>query len=213
MKTEEFVERARVLYENAVFAGDTTALATSEQELNLVEAGLALARGRILHARFLEEGNEDTNELTFFERAAELFEALGDARGQGEALFWIGCFHQVVRHDDGAAAAALERARELALQVGDKLTLSYALRHLGIAEHAAGRLGAARTSLEESVRLRRDVGFMPGVAANLVGLAYIAVGEGRRDDALALIEEAATIAAASASEGVMRSVEEARRSL
>jgi hypothetical protein len=30
-----------------------------------------------------------------------------------------------------------------------------ALRHLGIAEHAAGRLEAARLHLEESTRLRR----------------------------------------------------------
>jgi hypothetical protein len=42
---------------------------------------------------------------------------------------------------------------------------------------------------------------MPGVAANLVGLAYIAAGQGRRDDALALIDEAGAIAAASGPAG------------
>jgi Flp pilus assembly protein TadD len=51
--------------------------------------------------------------------------------------------------------------------------MSEALRHLGIAEHRAGRLDTARQRLEESVRLRREIGLMPGVAANLVGLAYI----------------------------------------
>ena len=74
----------------------------------------------------------------------------------------------------------------------------------------AGRLDAARERLEESARLRREIGFMPGVAANLVGLAYIAAGQGRRGDALALIEEAAAIAAASDAHGIMRHVEEAR---
>jgi hypothetical protein len=36
------------------------------------------------------------------------------------------------------------------------LTLSYALRHLGIAEHRAGHLDQARSYLEESTRLRRQ---------------------------------------------------------
>jgi hypothetical protein len=91
--------------------------------------------------------------------------------------------------------------------------MSYALRHLGIAEHAAGRLDAARERLEESARLRREIGFMPGVAANLVGLAYIAAGQGRRDDALALAEEADAIAAASGARAISRQVEEARAQL
>ncbi len=50
---------------------------------------------------------------------------------------------------------------------------------------------------------------MPGVAANVVGLAYIAAGQGRRGDALALIEEAGAIAAASEAYGIMCHVEEA----
>lgn len=213
MRTDDLVERARVLYERAVFGGDISALATAEQDLNMVEANLALARGRILHARFLEEGNADTHELALFERAAQLFQALGEVRGEGESLFWVGCFHQVVGHDNDAAVPVLVRACELALQTGDKLTQSYALRHLGIAEHAAGRLDAARERLDESIRLRREIGFMAGVAANLVGLAYIAAEEGHRDEALALIDEAAAIAEPSGAHAVMRSVEEARSSL
>src|SRR5919206_249365 len=88
-----------------------------------------------------------------FERAMQLYRGLADVRGEGESLFWVGCFHQVVRGDDGAAVPALERAYELATEAGDPLTQSYALRHLGIAEHAAGRLETARDRLEESVRL------------------------------------------------------------
>jgi hypothetical protein len=89
--------------------------------------------------------------------------------------------------------------------------MSEALRHLGIAEHAAGRLDAAWERLEESVRLRREIGFMPGVAANLVGLAYVAAGQGRRDDALALIDEASSIADASGAQAIVRQVAQARR--
>jgi tetratricopeptide (TPR) repeat protein len=213
MSREDRIERAVLAYERAVFGGDASALAAAERELDAVEADLALARGRVIHARFLVERSEDPQELALFERAAQLYQVLGDVRGEGESLFWVGTFHQVVRQDNDAAVPVLERSYELAAQVGDKLTLSYALRHLGMAEHFAGRLDTARQRLEESVRLRREIGFMPGVAANLVGLAYIAAGEGRRDEALALIEEAGAIAEASGANGILRQVEEARASL
>ena len=68
----------------------------------------------------------------------------------------------------------------------------------------------ARERLEESVRLRREVGFMAGVAANMVGLIYIAAADGRHDDALALAAEAARIAESSDAGAVARQVEEAR---
>lgn len=206
------LERAGELYDRAVFGGDVAVLEAADRELDGVEADLALARGRVLHARFLDgqsDGQGD-EELGLFERAAELYRAVGDVRGEGEALLWVGVFHQVVRGDEAPAAAALERAHELATRTGDKLTLSYVLRHQGIAEHMAGRLPAARERLEESVRLRREIGFMTGVAANLVGLAYIAAAEGRREDAVAVLDEAAEIAEAEGAATVLGWVEEAR---
>ena len=128
-----------------------------------------------------------------FERTASLYEALDDRRGQGEAWFWIGCYRQVVEDDGAAAVVALERAVELATEAGDLLTVSCAVRHLGMAEHAAGRLGSARELLERSVELREQVGFQAGVAANLIGLAYIAAADGHDGDARMLIERAAAI--------------------
>ena len=210
MSAEGRLERARLLYERAVFGGDASALAVAERELDGVEADLALARGRVRHARFLEDGQEDPRELELFERAARLYQALEDARGEAEALFWIGTFHQVVRRDNDAALAPLERSYALATRTGDKLTQSYAVRHLGFADMAAGAPEAARERLEESVRLRRDIGFSAGVAAGLVALAYHASGEGRCDDALALLAEAGEVAEACGAHGVLRWVEEAR---
>ena len=52
---------------------------------------------------------EDLGELPRFERAARLYRALGDARGEAEALFWVGCFHQVVQRDNATALPVLER--------------------------------------------------------------------------------------------------------
>jgi tetratricopeptide (TPR) repeat protein len=220
MSAEDRIERARLLYERAIFGGDASALATADRELDAVEADLALARGRVIHARFLEQRDEgrpqpaeDPDELALFERATKLYQTLGDVRGEGESLFWVGCFHQIVRRDNNAAVPLLDRSYELAARAGDKLTMSEALRHLGIAEHYAGRPETARERLEESVRLRREIGLMPGVAANLVGLAYIAVTAGRRAEALALIEEAGAIAEATDAHRIMRQVEEARTQL
>lgn len=213
MNSEDRIERARSLYERAVLDGDASGLETADRDLNAVEADLAVARGQILHARFFDEGIEDPGELALFERASELYQMLGDERGEGESLFWQGCFHQVVRHDDAAAAPALNRSRELAMRVDDKRTLAEALRHLGIAEHRAGRLDAARDRLEESARLRREIDLMPGVAANLVGLVYIAAAQGHRHEALAMAEEARAIAKASGAHRILAQVEEARSSL
>jgi tetratricopeptide (TPR) repeat protein len=214
---DERVERSRLLFDRALIDGDTGALAQAEHELDAVEADLALARGRLMHGRFLEQrtadpeqATEDPRELVSFERALQLYRARGDARGEAEALFWVGCCYQVVRRDDDAAVPFLEQSRALADQAGDTMTMSEALRHLGIAEHRAGRLDTARQHLEESVRLRRELGYLPGVAANLVGLAYIAAAQGRHGDALALIGEAAAIAEATGARGVMHHVEEAR---
>ena len=107
----------------------------------------------------------------------------------------------------------LERARDLAVAAGDKLTLSYAVRHLGFADMAAGRLDAARELLEESVRLRRELGFMSGVAAGVLTLAELAAQEGDRDRALVLLDEAASIAAESGAQGTLGWMDHAREEM
>ncbi|MFU8870526.1 tetratricopeptide repeat protein [Micromonospora sp. SL4-19] len=207
------IERARELYEEAVFGGRGAALATADRTLDAVEADLALARGRVLHARYLEEKLEDPRELELFERAAEFYERLGDPRGEGEARFWVGCVHQVIRGDEEAAAPAFARARELATLAGDRVTLSYVLRHLAFLDRAAGRLDVAREGMEESTRLRREAGFLPGVAANLVALGYLAAEQGHLDRALAMVDEATAVAEASAARAIVRWAEEARANL
>ncbi|MDF3145516.1 MULTISPECIES: tetratricopeptide repeat protein [unclassified Streptomyces] len=213
MTADTRIEQAQLLYERAVFGGDSSALAPAERGLDAVEADLALTRGKVVHARFLEERVEDARELELFERAARLYERLGDVRGEGEALFWVGTFHQVVRDDTEAALPAFTRALDLATRADDRLTMSYALRHLGFAEHMAGRLDAARDRFEESTRLRRELGFLPGVAANLIGLAYVAAQQDRREEAAELLREAVESAEKSGAEGVLRWVAEAREDL
>jgi tetratricopeptide (TPR) repeat protein len=118
-----------------------------------------------------------------------------------------------VRGDDAAAVPVLERSLELSTAAGDELTRSYVLRHLGIAAHRAGRLAEARERLEESTRIRRELGFGPGVAANLVGLAYVTAAERRPDEARALLDEAAALAEETGAAAIAEQIAEARASL
>ena len=214
------VRQAALLYERAVFTGDAGWLAAADRDLDAAEADLAVARGRLMHTRFLLRRDHDSaaaeadaGELPLFERAARLYRALGDIGGEAEALFWVGCFHQVVRRDDATAVPVLEQSLNLASHAGDKAVMSEALRHLGIAAHGAGRLELARRRLEESTRLRREIGLLPGAAANLVGLAYIAAAQERGDDALTLLDEAGAIAEASQAHRILQQVNEARAQL
>ena len=59
MSVDERIERSRVLYERALFESNAGALAEAERELDGVEAELALARGRVIHGRFLQQRAED----------------------------------------------------------------------------------------------------------------------------------------------------------
>jgi tetratricopeptide (TPR) repeat protein len=207
------IEAAKALYEQAVFGGNPAAVEAGERELEAAEAELALTRGQLMHARFLSERVVDERELTLFQLAEANYRELGDGRGQGSALFWIGCYHQVVQGDAATALPFLERAARLAEGVGDRLTLSYALRHLAFAAHEAGDLDTAWERMSESTRLRRELDFRPGLAANLSALAFLALDRGRPEEAKALVEEATGIAEACAAHGVLRWIEEVRARL
>jgi tetratricopeptide (TPR) repeat protein len=204
---------AKELYERAVFGGDPDALGEADEVLDAVAADLSLARGRIHHARYLADRREVPDEKELFEQAATLYRGLGDLRGEAESLFWLGTFEQVVRGDNDAALAPFQRAYDLAAEVDDKLTLSYVVRHLGFLDMAAGDLAAARGRLEQSVALRREVGFMPGVAAGLLALAELADLDGRADDARRLLDEATVAARDSGAEGTLRWIDAVRSAL
>ncbi|HSZ42744.1 MAG TPA: tetratricopeptide repeat protein [Trebonia sp.] len=214
---DERVNQARVLYERVVYTGEAGLLAEADRELDAAEADLAVARGRLIHTRFQLDreadpaaDEEDSAELPLFERATRLYRALGDVRGEAEALFWTGCLYQVVRHDDDAAVPLFERSLALASRAGDKAVMSEALRHLGIAAHHRGELETARERLEESTRLRRETGNWPGAVANMVGLVYIAAAQGRETDALALLDEAEAMAQAGQADRVRQQLSDAR---
>ena len=106
---------------------------------------------------------------------------------------------------------------ERAVFTGEAGPLAEADRELDAAEaiaaHGTGQMEVARQRLEESTRLRREIGLLPGVAANMVGLAYIAAAQQRSDDALALLDEARAIAEASQAHRILQQVSQARAEL
>lgn len=206
MGNDQRLTEAYALYEASVFYGDDGAVDKAQTVLDSVEADLALSRGRLLHARYLKtDGPEDPRELTSFERAVELYRALGDERGEAEALFWIGTYHQVMHHDGESSVPFLQRAEELATRSGDKLLLSYIARHIGFAEELVNSdLDAARRRQEQSIALRREVGHRPGVAAGLLALADVAGQQGNADEKARLLDEAEAVATESGAKGVLR---------
>ncbi|MFD8812575.1 tetratricopeptide repeat protein [Streptomyces sp. NPDC059627] len=210
MPGQDWIERTGELFEAAMFGGDASALDRSDNVLDAVEAPLSMARGKVLHVRFLDDREENGRELVLFERAAELYGRLGDASGEADALFWVGCWHQVVKGDGATGRPYFERSYALAKSVDDRMTMSYAIRHLGFADKDAGRFEEARGKLTESVALRREIGFRPGEAAGLVALAYLAAETGDTSTAFRHLDEAGSVAESCGAQAVSGWIEQAR---
>ncbi|KND45693.1 MULTISPECIES: hypothetical protein [Streptomyces] len=210
MQGQDWIDHAGELFEAAMFGGDTSALERSDGVLDAVEAPLSLARGKLLHVRFLNDRVENSQELVLFERAAELYERLGDASGEADALFWVGCWHQVVKGDGATGRRYFERSYALAQSVDDRMTMSYAVRHLGFTDKDAGHFDRARERLTESVTLRREIGFRAGEAAGLVALAYLAAETGDSSAASRHLREARSVAENCGAKAVSGWIEQAR---
>lgn len=202
--TDERLTKALELYERATFEGDQSALTEGETLLDAMEADVALARGRLLHAKFLATRIEDPAELTAFERATTLYVKTENPKGEAEARFWTGMVHQVIRGDNDSALPEFERAHELAEQTGDTMTRGYAARHLGFHAQAQGDADLAKQRFEESLRLRRELGHGPAIAAALLPLAGLAAESGDKDEAGTLLTEAEQLAEAAGAAGVLQ---------
>jgi tetratricopeptide (TPR) repeat protein len=214
MSRDSWQLRAARCYDDATFGGRPELVADGEHELDMVEADLALARGKLLHARFLDgRVNRDERELSLFEKAVELYRKLDDRAALADALFWVGCCHQVVLDDESSALDYFHAAYDLAAELGADLVRSFAVRHLGFAALSTGELDLARTRFAESLRLRRDAeAAPPSVAAAIIPLAVLAEQRGDLRQADDLFAEATRIAEDNRAVGVLGWIEQARAS-
>lgn len=213
MNVQEHLDHALAAYERATFGGADDAVALGDAHLDQVEAALSLARGRLTHARFLDSRQPEPSERELFQRAIQLYAGADDTRGEGEATFWLATYHQVVEGDHHAAEPLLRRAETLAAEAGDDLTHSYVLRHLCFVAQHHGRLDDAQALLEESTGLRRRLGHQAGVAANLIGFAYLAAARDRAEEVPAHLDAAAELAIEAGADGVLGWVDDARADL
>lgn len=208
--TDQLGDHLRELYDRASFGDESAALHEGAAEIKAAEAQLALARGRFLHARYFVDKQDRPEQLAQLTAAAELFRELGDVRGAADATFWMAIYHQVIHHDEATAVPLLEKARALAAAADDPLVMSYVVRHQGFVELNAGHLEQAQANFEESVRLRREMGFQPGVAAGLVALAELAATRGDSTAARGHLNQAADIARETGSDGVLHWIGQVR---
>ena len=185
---DERIDNARRVYERAVLEGDARrARPRPAGTWTACEADLPWPAAGSLHTRFLHQRDADPGagprgpgaSCALFDRAARALPGRSTTyAGEAETQFWVGCFYRWSGGTTTRRCRCLRRSLELATQAGDKNTMSEALRHLGIAAHAAGDMDEARERLEESTRLRRELGQPAGIAANLVGLGLHRRGPG-----------------------------------
>jgi len=106
-------------------------------------------------------------------RAAALRDSAPSAGQRAWAAFYVGLVADVLCDDAEAGRAAYEQAHADAVEAGDDLAVSYALRHLGYLDAQAGSVEAGRLRLTRSLELRQRAGCVPHVLAQLLAQAEL----------------------------------------
>jgi tetratricopeptide (TPR) repeat protein len=125
-----------------------------------------------------------------FRAALALRAPRGDSAELASSHFHIGLVHQM-RGELGAAQGAFDRAYAIATRVDDPAQRSYAARHLAYLAELRHDLATAEQRYAESLALREQLGFGPGVPAAQVALAELRYQrDGDAPRALALLSTA-----------------------
>jgi tetratricopeptide (TPR) repeat protein len=193
-------ERVRILADQNMIAGGVgeqldaalDALAALGAGDRRIEAFVLTRRGAKLHSTFLADRSrgEPPGEMQLFEDGLAIRREIGDEPGIAESLFYVGLVHQVVRGDSATSLPYFRESYERARADGDDLLASYAIRHIAFATHQEGDLDRAEAEFRESLELRQQVGWIPGVAAAEFALAELVRERGRDEEALALARSA-----------------------
>ena len=157
-----------------------------------VEAFVLDRKGLKLHGEFLRDrsAGEPPDELPLFERALGIRRDRGDEAEIAESIFHVGLVHQVVRGEQERSRPFFEESYERARTAGDRLLMSYAIRHVAFCDQEAGDLERAEAGFRESLALRAEAGWVPGIAAAQLGLALLLEDRGSHDEAVELARAA-----------------------
>lgn len=194
---------SRVLTDEAMFANKDNATARQaalQQALALAESAnnppllgdVHNAIGLSIHTDYLagDRSQEPEDEMGHFEQGLELRRQGGTAAQLAESLFHVGLVHDVIRHEPEQAAVYHQQAYDLAMEANDKVTASYAIRHLGFTRWDADDRKGAAVALRESWQLREEAGFVPGAAFALITLAQLDEMQGDKTAALPKFQQA-----------------------
>jgi tetratricopeptide (TPR) repeat protein len=140
------------------------------QVLNLI--------GQTYYFDILNNGGQDwSTPQTYFEKALEQQEAIGDSAGACDSIFQLGLLHErKAEHDQ--AAEHYRRVLDLTAQHNHKRERSYAARHLGFIYHRQGDLEQARRLFEESLALREQIGLKLYIPFAQIALGDVLLDQG-----------------------------------
>ena len=145
-------------------------------------AGLAEA---LYNLSFVAAGESTASAVALLEESLDLFRRVDDERGvaQVQSMLVIpdaeaGRWEAVLRR--------LEEGRAIWQRVGDRLHLAFDLVWLAFAHGRLGRQAEARAAALEALGLFKEADNQTGIGITFVDLAFLALWEGRHEDALRL---------------------------
>jgi predicted ATPase len=124
--------------------------------------------------------------LTHYHQALEIRREIGNRGAVGGSYTQLS--HVALLTGDYAAAREYAlKCLEIAEEINNQWSAIYALNNLGLAQVRLGELEAGRQSLGRALGIARDMNARPLALEILVGFAELAVSQGDRDHALALL--------------------------
>jgi DNA-binding SARP family transcriptional activator/tetratricopeptide (TPR) repeat protein len=169
---------------------------TLQRAANVLE-GSANKRGRahvwlrLSGARW--RSGAPTEALALAKRALQLWEQLGDARGEADTHVAIAMTERGLG-DFAAAARHYETALDRYERIGDKRGQANTLDLLGLVSEYRGDLETAERQHMAAIELLRELDHKPGLAQSLDNLGCVRQRLGRLDEAHANHSEARTLA-------------------
>jgi DNA-binding SARP family transcriptional activator len=144
-------------------------------------ADYAVRLARVL-LRYLESGGHYPEAVALHEHALRAAERMPDPHAAAQLRINLGVLHvQQARYDE--AGIELQRAVDLALEIGDTLVRMRALGNLGHLYQWQGRYAEAARFLGEVVAVARHTGDRAGEARGLGNLGQVRLRQGRHPDA------------------------------